>query len=158
VVQLLGHEEGGPQHRPLLAHFLQRHHRHGCAADHGSYVHLGRRLLGVNADRLQTFYPDEVGQRLRDADRPGAHVGYLHSEFGLLRVGLDPHRLLAPLAGFRALALLHRKPDERDAEGVHGLVAALGALLERLVQHVVAGAAQATADDLLGQQRRTEGA
>jgi hypothetical protein len=67
-------------------------------------------------------------------------------------------QVLTPLAGPGALALFDRKPNEGDAEGVDRLFAPFGALVQRLVQDVVVRAAQAPADDLLGQQRRAEGA
>ena len=93
----------------------------------------------------------------RRSHRPRPHVRHRDAVLLLLGVGLDPDRLLPPLAGLRPLALLDREADERDAEGVDRFLASLRPLVERLVQHVVVRATQSAADDLLGEKRRAEG-
>ena len=101
---------------------------------------------------------DQVRQRLGDTDGPRTHVGNLNAVSFLLGVGLDPHGLLAPLARLRPLPPFNRKAHERDSESVYGLFPAFRPFAERLVKHIVVCAAQASANNLFREKRRTEGA
>jgi hypothetical protein len=84
---------------------------------------------------------------------PRPHVRHCNAVLCFLGVGLDPDRLLTPLAGPRPFALLDRKPNDWNAEGIDRFLAALRPLIKRLVQYVVVRAAQAAADNLLCEER-----
>ena len=155
--ELLRHQERDAQHGPFLAHFIERHHRFRRTAHHRADVHVRRRLPRVDADLRQVLHLHHVRQGVHDAHRPGPHVGHLHAVLALLRIRLDPARLVSPAPGLGALALLHRESDERDAECVGRLLVAFRPLVQRLVQYVVVRAPQPPPDDLLGEQRRAEG-
>ena len=149
-VKLFREQKRSAEKRPLSPKLVERHYCFGVAADYRAHGDFGDRI-GKRCRQLADV--DDLAERLRDAHRPRPDVRNSNLEFGFLVVRLNPDRLVTPRAGAGTLALLHREADERNAEGVDRFLVALGALVERLVEHVVIRAPQAAADDLLGEKR-----